>query len=125
MPESKRYEDKIPFRFILDYLVGVDIIIKPMFGCYGIYASGRLCLFLVNRKQPLKRPEGKPMPKGIYIATTSDHTDQLKTIFAGAEFELLKEKKVWIFVSESSKKFEEYAIKACEMIISGDSRIGR
>jgi hypothetical protein len=125
MPDSKRYEDKIPFRFILDYLVGVDIIIKPMFGCHGIYANGRLCLFLMNRDRPLIRRESDPMQKGIYVATTTDHAEQLKRVFSDAEFELLKEKKVWIFISDTSEKFEQYVIAACGMISSGDPRIGR
>jgi hypothetical protein len=125
MSESRKYEDKIPFRFVLDYLTSVDFVIKPMFGCHGIYANGRLCLFLMNRERPLTRREAEPMQKGVYIATTTDHMDDLKKTFAYAEFELLTEKKVWIFVSEASRNFEQYVIRACEMISSGDARIGR
>ena len=125
MAVSRSYEDKIPFRFVLDYLTAVDIVIKPMFGCHGIYANGRLCLFLMNRERPLIRRKAEPMQKGIYIATTTDHVEQLKQTFADAEFEFLKEKKVWIFVSDESENFEPYVIRACEMISSGDPRIGR
>lgn len=120
-----RYADKIPYVFILDYLIGTNIEVKPMFGGYGIYANSKLCLFLLNRVQPLKGPDGKEMHNGVYIATTTDHSDELKTGFADAEFQFLKEKKVWIFISETSEKFEEYAIKACEIIGSRDARIGR
>ena len=122
---SMRYADKIPYVFVLDYLAAADIIIKPMFGCYSIYANSKLCLFLVNREQPLKGPDGKSMQNGVYVATTADHSDELGKIFASAEFQFLKEKKVWIFISETSVKFEEYTIKACEMIGSRDARIGR
>lgn len=121
-----RYADKIPYVFILDYLIGIDITIKPMFGCHGIYANGKqLCLFLMNRERPLIRREGKPMQKGVYIATTDDHTGDLTPMFAKAEFEILKDKKIWIFVSETLGEFEEYVIRACEMINAGDTRIGR
>lgn len=113
-----RYADKIPYVFILDYLSGVDIVIKPMFGCFGIYANGKLCLFLVRR-------EAGPMQKGVYIATTTEHCSQLKTDFAEAEFDQLKGDKVWIFISEASEMFERYVIKACEMISSRDARVGR
>lgn len=122
---TMRYADKIPYVFILDYLAGVEIVIKPMFGCYGIYANSKLCLFLVDREQPLKGPDGKPMQNGVYIATTTDHSDELEKIFADAEFQFLKEKKVWIFVSEAIEDFEVYVIKACEMIGSRDTQIGR
>ncbi len=120
-----KYADKIPYVFVLDHLIGVDIVIKPMFGCYGIYSGGRLCLFLMNRERPLIRREGEPMQKGIYIATTTDHTEELRPMFEKAEFELLKDKKVWIFVSETLDEFESYVIKVCELISSRDYRIGR
>lgn len=120
-----RYAGKVPYVFILDYLTGTDNVIKPMFGCHGIYANGKLCLFLMNRERPLTRREGSPMQKGVYIAATADHADSLKEIFPDAEFEYLKAGKVWIFVSETLAGFEQYVIAACEMITSGDKRIGR
>lgn len=125
MKSIMRYADKIPFNFVLDHLPGVEIEIKPMFGCYGIYAHGRLCMFLMNRERPLIRREGEPMQKGIYIATVEKHTESLKPIFPAAEFEYLKKGKVWIFVSETLPEFESYTITACEMISAADPRIGR
>lgn len=120
-----KYADKIPYVFILDHLIDADIVIKPMFGCYGIYSGGKLCLFLMNREKPLIRRESDPMQKGVYIATTADYTETLQPLFEKAEFELLKDKKVWIFASETLDEFECYVIKACELISRGDRRIGR
>lgn len=120
-----KYADKIPFNFILDYLTGIDIVIKPMFGCHGIYAGSRLCLFLMDRDKPLVRREAEGLQKGVYVATVTDHVDSLKKVFPSAEFEMLKEGKVWIFVPVSLAEFEEYVIRACEMISAGDPRIGR
>jgi hypothetical protein len=119
-----RHADKIPFVFVLDYLPD-DIVIKPMFGCYGIYSNGRLCLFLMNRERPLIRHEAEPMQNGVYIATTEGYVAELKRIFSEAEFEHLKAGKIWIFVSETLPEFEPNVIKACEMIAAGDARIGR
>lgn len=119
-----RYADKIPFAFVLDYLSD-DIVIKPMFGCYGIYANGRLCLFLMNRERPLIRREAEPMQKGVYIATSEEHVPELKPMFPDAEFEYLKAGKIWIFVSETLPEFEANVIRACEMITAGDARMGR
>jgi len=120
-----KYADKIPFNFILDYLTGMDIVIKPMFGCHGIYADEKLCLFLMNREKPLVRREKEAFQKGVYVATAAGHVDSLKTIFPAAEFEMLKKEKVWMYVPEASAEFEEYVIRACEMISAGDPRIGR
>jgi hypothetical protein len=120
-----KYADKIPFNFILDYLTGIDIVIKPMFGCYGIYSGGKLCLFLMDREKPLVRRETEPLQKGIYVATVTDYVDSLKNVFPAAEFEMLKEGKVWMYVPVSLAEFEEYVIRACEMISGGDARVGR
>jgi hypothetical protein len=125
MADAKNYEDKIPFRFILDHLVGVDIVIKPMFGCFGVYAHGKLCLFLMDRERPLERREGQPMQKGIYVATRTEFCASLKEHFPAAEFEQLKGDKVWIFVSAALIEFEDYVVRACEMIRTGSPQIGR
>ncbi len=120
-----RYADKIPYGVIFDHLIGVDILIKPMFGCWGIYADGKLCLFVMNRDKPLIRRESEPMRKGVYVATTTEHCRRLITVFPKGEFEQLKGDKVWIFLSERITDFEEYLIRACKMIAAGDARIGR
>lgn len=119
-----KYADKIPYVFILDYLAGVDIVIKPMFGCYGIYAGTKLCLFLVRRDKPVI-PNDRSDQNGLYVATTTEHIDALKADFPSAEFDLLKDDKVWMFFLEGSSNFEEYSIRTCEMISAFDPRIGR
>ncbi len=120
-----KYADRIPYVFILDYLVDVDIVIKPMFGGYGVYSDGKLCLFLLNREKPLIGSGGATMYNGVYIAATSDNVKELKPMFDKAEFELLKDRKVWMFISETLDEFERYVIKACELINARDRRIGR
>jgi hypothetical protein len=120
-----KYADKIPYNFVLDYLTGVDVVIKPMFGFYGIYTRGKLCICLIRREKPLRRREKEDLQKGVYIATTVDSVESLKTDFPSAEFEMLKEGKVWVFVSEDLSEFETYVVRACEMISAGDPRIGR
>ncbi len=123
IPNIDKYRGRLPYAFILDYLS--DIEIKAMFGCYGVYAGGKLCLFLVDRPAGVDRPDGEPMQNGIYIATTATHCDQLRPEFEGADFQQLKGGKVWIFVAADDARFEQYAVRACEMISSGDPRIGR
>ncbi|HMJ09382.1 MAG TPA: hypothetical protein VK468_10280 [Pyrinomonadaceae bacterium] len=120
-----KYADKIPYPFILDHLINIDPIIKPMFGCYGIYSDGKLCLFLMNRERPLARRKGNPMQKGVYIASTAADMSTLSYVFEKAEFEMLKSGKVWIFVSETLPEFEDHTIRACELISARDPRIGR
>ena len=58
---------------------------------------------------------------------TREHVDQL-----GAEFPELPRRylwrsgdKAWVVLPAKIEHFEEYAFKACEMIMNGDRRIGR
>ena len=121
-----RYADKIPYVFILDHLPDVEPVIKPMFGCYAIYVGGKLCLFMLNREKPILPAQKNPGDQnGVYIATTAENCDSLREEFPEAAFQMLKAGKVWIFVSQKSDKFEEYSIRAAEMINAGDPRVGR
>ena len=120
-----RYADKIPYQFVLDHLPD-DITIKPMFGCYGVYADGKLCLFMLRRDTPLMpRFMNAGDQNGIYLATTAAHVTSLRPEFPDAAFQMLKGDKVWIFFSERSPGFEGSSMRACELINSRDKRVGR
>lgn len=125
MADIEKYAGKIPYGFILEHLLRDDIVIKPMFGCYAVYAGERLCLFLVERQDPLEPRSSGPKQNGVYIATTSTHTAGLMAEIPHARPQQLKGGKVWIFASSDLPEFEEYAVRACELISLGDARIGR
>ena len=82
--------DKIPYKFILEHILRDDLVIKPMFGCYSLYAGGKLCLFLVDRKIPVMRPDGESMENGVHIATTTEHDTSLKPDFPDTDFDISK-----------------------------------
>lgn len=115
---------KIPYSFIEDELSGKDITVKHMFGCYGIYINGKIYFFM--RKQA-KKPE----LNGIWIAVSDpEHHLSLLKEFPGIhnDKKLVSEKKsknIWLLISESNEQFEEFAIKACKMILKNDKRIGK
>jgi len=116
---------RIPYPFILEHLTAEDIVVKPMFGGYAVYSDAKLCLFMVRRDLPvLPRPEGADQ-NGIYVATTRENVPSLTPVFENAEIQFLKGDKVWIFISESKANFEEYTIRACELVAARNRRIGR
>lgn len=125
MPDKIKYADRIPFAFLLDHILRDDVVIKPMFGCFALYAGGKLCLFLVDRGEPLAKPDGETMDNGVHVATTVDHVDPLRREFPNAEFRVLKDGKVWMLIPSGNASFEQDVIKACELIDSHDPRIGR
>ena len=125
MPDKIKYADRIPFAFLLDHILRDDIAIKPMFGCFALYAGGKLSLFLVDRDEPLVKPDGETMDNGVHVATTVEHVDSLKQDFVDAEFRMLKGGKVWMLIPSGHARFEDNVIRTCEMIDSHDPRIGR
>ena len=115
---------KIPFSFIEDALASKEVTVKHMFGCYGIYIDGKIYFFM--RKQPKKSELN-----GIWIAVSEPkyHASLLKE-FPGIynDKKLVSEKKsnnIWLLISESNDQFEEFAEKACKMILKNDKRIGK
>jgi hypothetical protein len=119
-----RYADKIPFVFILEYLPD-DIVVKPMFGCWGIYFGGKLVLFLQLRDRGVLPDRGDEYQNGVYAATSTRDIESLRIEFPDADFQQLKDEKVWIYFNDEAANFERYTTKVCEMITSNDPRIGR
>ena len=96
-----------------------------MFGCYALYEHGILSLFMMKRDESLNAGAKVTLENGIYLATSDRYADELQMDFLDAEFQMLKEGKVWIFFPDTSPTFEAYTIKACKMIVARDRRVGR
>ena len=110
----------IPFPFVLDELFSLRPTIKRLFGFTYLYLGERLlCALRDNKKQTGSN--------GMWLFTTTEHLESL-----GAEFPELSRryhwrsgKNAWLILPSKVGEFEEYAFKACELILNGDRRIGR
>ena len=111
---------KLPFEFVLEALARVHPRIRPMFGCHGIYVGEKIVLML------RKRADG-PEDNGVWIATLQRHHASLKKELPSLRSILLFGSKVtgWQNLPDDAVDFEESAIKACELILKGDPRIGK
>lgn len=114
---------KIPFEFILDYLYPKKVKIKPMFGCFGLYVNGKIVFFLRDRKEKIEL-------NGVWVASTLDNFASLSKALPSVnrELKLVEGKKssgTWLLISTQDDNFEAVVIKACELILKGDSRIGK
>ena len=113
-------DKKIPFRFVLEELGPIRPDVRRAFGFTYVYLDGKLLCGL--------RESGKlPSCNGLWLFTTTEHVDSL-----GREFPELPRrylwrsgKKAWVILSSCLAFFEEYAFKACELMLNGDRRIGR
>ena len=111
----------IPFNFVLDYFVPIPYIIKPMFGCHAIYLGNKIIMILRKRNHHEE-------DNGIWLATTIEHHASLKK-----DFPCLRSIKVissggvtgWQLIPADDDHFEQLAIKACELILKNDLRIGK
>ncbi len=116
-PNSKK---KVPFAFALEELDALSPAVKPMFGGFAVYIGEKMILFLYDQ-------EKWPDFKGVSLATTPEHYRDLAREFSStrdAEPQKIG-KNPWLLIPASSVDFEEQVMKACEMILNGDGRIGR
>lgn len=111
---------RVPFPFVLEELFPVRPTVKQMFGFTHIYLGEKLvCSLRDSAKQPATN--------GMWLYTTVDQIESLSK-----EFPELPRRNVWrsgkngwVILSSKLTAFEEYALRACELILRGDRRVGR
>jgi len=108
------------FTFVLDELSGVRLTIKHAFGFTYLYLDDQL---LCGLRESAKQPNSN----GIWLFTTQEHAESLAREFPDLSRRYLwrSGKNAWVVLPSRLGMFEEYAFKACELIINGDKRIGR
>src|SRR5262245_17994990 len=120
MKDPLGVKKKMPFAFALEELDALLPMIKPMFGGFAVYIGERLVLFLYDQ-------EKWPDFKGVSLATAPEHYRGLAQEFSStrdAEPQKIG-KHPWLLIPAGAANFEEQVMKACEMVLNGDPRIGR
>jgi hypothetical protein len=113
-------KSKIPFEFVLEELDRIHPRVKPMFGCYAIYAGDKLVLILRQRND-------FTYDNGVWLAALHEHHASLKKEFPCMRSVRLlgSSETVWQNIPADEDDFEELALKACSLILKGDVRIGK
>lgn len=110
----------IPFEFVLEQLYSVNVEIRPMFGCFGVYVHNKIVLMLRKKTSSVR-------DNGVWLATDKEYHDSLKQIFPSMRTISVfggKESN-WQNLPADANDFEEMVMRACELILRGDNRIGR
>jgi hypothetical protein len=109
-----------PFPFVLEELISIRPTIKRMFGFTSIYLDEKL---LFSLRDSVKHPGSN----GMWLYTTTEHIESLAREFPQLPKRQLwrSGKNAWVVLASRLEYFEEYAFKACELILNGDQRIGR
>lgn len=120
MKDPASLKRQVPFPFVLEELASLRPTVKKVFGFTHVYLEDKLLFSL--RDATTQRGSN-----GMWLYTTTEYVDSL-----GAEFRELPRrqlwrsgKNAWVILASRLGDFEENALRACELILRGDQRIGR
>ena len=115
-----RQRKPVPHEFVLDALAGVQPRTNPMFGCVAVYVGEKIVLVLRDKS------DGSA-DNGVWLATPHDQHESLRAEFPNMRSIQVLGKKVtgWQLLPADAPDFEEAALRACELIVAGDPRIGK
>jgi len=118
--KSAAANKSFPFPFILEELLPIRPVVKQMFGFTHIYLDDKILCSLRNSPK-------RSATNGMWLYTSVDHLESLHREFPQLSRHYLwrSGKKGWLILASRLEHFEEYAFKACELILNGDRRIGR
>jgi hypothetical protein len=123
-PESTVFAPKqrkaVPHEFVLDAIAALAPSTRPMFGCLAVYIEEKIVLVL--RDKPDKRADN-----GVWLCTTEKHHESLRRQFPNMRSIQVfgKEVTAWQVLPADALDFEEAALRACELIVARDPRIGK
>jgi len=111
---------RVPHEFVLDAIASLSPRTRPMFGCVAVYVEEKIVLIL--RDKP-----GEQADNGVWLATTAEHHESLRREFPQMRSigVLGKEVTGWQVLPADAADFEEGALRACELVLQGDPRIGK
>jgi hypothetical protein len=124
LPDDQVFQVKklkaVPYEFVLDALAPIPIETRLMFGCLAIYVADKIVLILRDRKSGTA-------DNGVWLATTEEHHQSLRREFPNMRSIQLfgKEETGWQVLPVDAPDFEAAALRACELVIARDRRIGK
>ena len=122
----------VPHEFVLDTIASLSPRTRSMFGCLAIYVRDKLHdqvhdkvrekIVLILRDKPNHTADN-----GVWLATTEEHHESLRQEFPNMRSIQVLGKKVtgWQVLPAGAQDFEEAALRACELVLAGDPRIGK
>jgi hypothetical protein len=110
----------VPHEFVLDAIALLSPRTRPMFGCLAVYVEDKIVLVLRDKGQTTA-------DNGVWLATTQEHHESLRREFPNMRSIQVLGKKVtgWQVLPVDAPDFESAALRACELIVARDPRIGK
>ena len=115
-----RQRKAVPHQFVLDAIAELSPTTRPMFGCLAVYVARKIVLILRDKRDATA-------DNGVWLATTKEHHDSLRREFPNMRSIQVLGKGVtgWQVLPADASDFEEAALRACDLIVAGDPRIGK
>ena len=110
----------VPHEFVLDAIAALSPRTHPMFGCLAVYIQEKIVLILRDKRD-------KTADNGVWLATTEEHHESLRREFPNMRSIRVLGKKVtgWQVLPADAPDFEQSSLRACELILARDPRIGK
>lgn len=116
---GKRHKP-VPFEFVLEALAPLAPLTRPMFGCLAVYVEEQIVLILRDRPD-------SPEDNGVWLATTTAHHASLRKAFPKMRSVQVFGKAVtdWQVLAADWPDFEDQALRACQLLLARDPRLGK
>src|ERR1022692_2050836 len=110
----------VPHEFVLEALAALSPHTRSMFGCLAVYVEDKIVLILRDRRDATA-------DNGVWLATTEEHHQSLRREFPNMRSIQVFQKDVtaWQVLPVDAPDFEEAALRACDLIVARDPRIGK
>jgi hypothetical protein len=110
----------VPHEFVLDAINALAPETRPMFGCIAVYVDDKIVLILRDKRD-------KTSDNGVWLATSKEHHESLRREFPNMRSIQVLAKKVtgWQLLPADAPDFEQAALRACDLIVNRDPRIGK
>jgi hypothetical protein len=111
----------VPHEFVLEALAPLSPETRLMFGCLAVYVGDKIVCALRDKRNETAADDG------MWLATTVEHHASLQQEFPSMRSIAVLGKNVtgWQVLPADATDFEEAALRACELILAGDLRIGK
>ena len=118
LPKPRKHA---PHEFVLEALAEIEPRTNPMFGCLAVYYGEKIVLILRDKRDKTAADDG------VWLATTPEHHESLRHDFPTMRSIAVLGKKVtgWQVLPADAADFEQAALRACELVIAKDPRIGK
>jgi hypothetical protein len=123
MPHAAKRKAKVPHSFVVEALAPADPEVRRMFSGFAVYVGNRIVFML---RDAVKSPRDNGV--WLVLAEGADPADPgLRREFPSLRsIELLGNKiRHWLLIPSDGSDFEGEALRACELVLGRDPRVGR